>query len=123
MKTKRVSKRKAQNLFHQKKPFLIGYKEYNGEGAFTQKARNAYPDHFDAGFNFCLNSKFTASQAMVMANGFSKRGYTDFSEGCAHYVLALICGANLGNGKIVIENPYNPDYVSIYEASNSQRTK
>jgi hypothetical protein len=49
-----------------------------------------YPDHFLKAFEHCLKCRFTKTQAMVMSKGFSKRGFIDASEGCAHYAMRLM---------------------------------
>ncbi|MFA7708478.1 MAG: hypothetical protein WCX73_06005 [Candidatus Pacearchaeota archaeon] len=51
---------------------------------------HAKPEHFDKAFNLCVNNKFTKQQALIIANGFNKRGLIDASEGCMHYVLRLM---------------------------------
>lgn len=52
---------------------------------------HANPEHFDKAFNLCVNNKFTKQQALIMANGFDKRGLQDASAGCTHYALRLMC--------------------------------
>jgi len=50
----------------------------------------ANAEHFFKAFEHCVNNKFTHQQAMVMCRGFSKRGFIDASEGCAHYVMIIL---------------------------------
>lgn len=50
----------------------------------------ANAEHFFKAFEHCLKCRMTKQQAIVMSRGFSKRGFIDAAEGCAHYAMRLM---------------------------------
>lgn len=48
---------------------------------------SAHPDHFFRAFERCLQNRFSDSQALIMAEGYNKKGLIDASSGAMHYAL------------------------------------
>ncbi len=55
-----------------------------------EEARNARPGHFDLAFNHAVKNRMSVPLALVMARGFSSRGYVDASCGYVHYALRIM---------------------------------
>ena len=53
---------------------------------------HAKPDHFFQAIEHCIACKFSTHTAILMANGFARRGMVDASDGCVHYAMMLMGG-------------------------------
>jgi len=68
--------------------------KFDKHGKRRNYLMKANAEHFFKAFEHCMKCKFTSQQAMVMSCGFSRRGFIDASEGCAHYAMMLLVGAS-----------------------------